>query len=188
MATLAFFVGTTVAVGLTTLPHCPAQDQGPSQSKERTLPSQSSQSKSSDSCIPAVRLSIVIAGLGREGCDIEVKPGNASCRFRALKVSEDGTTVTKSQDGTQHVSPEGHANLELRDVELRGADRTCTVAITVREPGQDPKTVYRGYRLAARPEKGKGAAAGVTTPTFACYLNSPSKSRLVRAEEARMRK
>ncbi len=119
----------------------------------------------------------MIAGLGRAGCDVEIKPGNRSCRFRA--VGENGPAAR------HHVAPEGKAKLELRDVELRGADRTCTVAITVYESGQGPKTVYRGFRLPQR--AGDGAvSASAPVPVFTCYLSSPSK--LARGNDSRTRK
>ena len=86
----------------------------------------------------------MIAGLGRNGCDVEIKPGNASCKFRAL--NENGA------ESRQHVTSAGKATLDLLDIELRGADRTCSVAITVLEPGQPAKTIYRGFRLSARTE------------------------------------
>jgi len=119
---------------------------------------------------------------------VEVKPGNPSCKFRALKVTKDGTIVGPGDEGSQHVSSEGHAYVALRDVELRGADRTCTVAITVREPGQVAKTVYRGFRLAPRAEEGGKAATAKTVPTFTCYLSSPSKSKLAKADDGGTRK
>ncbi len=100
--------------------------------------------------LPTVRLNLAIAGLGAEGCDVEVKPANPSCRFRPSP--------------TRHVSSDGHATIELRDVELRGADKTCTMAITVREPGQPPQTVYRGFRLSSS----KPGAI----PNFTCFISS----------------
>jgi hypothetical protein len=125
-----------------------------------------------------VQLDLVIAGLGQAGCDVEVKPGNASCKFRALN--------ERGAEAGQHVPSDGRAHLQLRDVELRGADRTCTVAITVREPGQASKTIYRGFRIAPpRSIPGKPAAS-TANPAVTCYLTSPSK--LARVEEGRVRK
>jgi hypothetical protein len=100
---------------------------------------------------PTVDLNLVIAGLGREGCDVEVKPADPGCRFRIVT--------------PQHVAATGKATLKLHEVELRGADHTCTMAITVREPGQAPKTIYRGFRLASRP-------SASSAPSFTCYLSS----------------
>ena len=82
-----------------------------------------------------------------------------------------------------HVSSEGRTELELKDVEIRSADHTCTVAITVREPGQASKTIYRGFRMANRPAStAKSATASI--PTFTCYLSS----RLAGVDDARTRK
>ena len=65
-----------------------------------------------------MQLNLVIAGLGTEGCDVEVKPGNASCKFRPIYGNG------KRGETGQHSSTDGRGSLELRDVELRGADRT----------------------------------------------------------------
>jgi hypothetical protein len=83
------------------------------------------------------------------------------------------------------VAPEGKAKLELKDVELRGADRTCTVAITVYESGQGPKTVYRGFRVPHR-SGDPAPRASAPMPAFTCYLSSPSK--LARGDDSRTRK
>ena len=62
-------------------------------------------------------------------------------------------------------------------------DHTCSVAITVREPGQTSKTIYRGFRMANRPASAaKSATASI--PTFTCYLSS----RLAGVDDARTRK
>jgi hypothetical protein len=106
--------------------------------------------KESASQFPAIQLNLVIAGLGTEGCDVEVKPANAGCRFRP--------------SSTEHIPSDGRATIKLRDVELRGADKTCTMAITVREPGQPPQTIYRGFR--------PGSSKVGAVPSFTCYVNS----------------
>jgi hypothetical protein len=104
----------------------------------------------------AIELNLMIAGLGRDGCDVEVKPGTRSCRF---------------QPQTQHVASHGKASLVFRDVEFRGADRNCSFAITVREAGQAPRTIYRGFRMSSRVDPARPAA----TPSFTCFMTSPSK-------------
>ena len=119
----------------------------------------------------------MIAGLSREGCDVEVKPANASCKFRVLN--------DHGKESGQHVPTDGRAKLELRDVELRGADRTVTVAITVRERGQETRTIYRGFRLRPR-SQAAGSSHTLDVPTFTCYLSSPS--RVAKVEESRSRK
>jgi hypothetical protein len=146
-AALALIVGSLIA--LTT--ESSAQDRTPASSPPR-----------------AAKLSLVIAGLGRDGCDVEIKPGNPSCKFRAL--NENG------KESRQHVGSSGKATLDLRDIELRGADRTCSIAITVHEPGQPSKTIYRGFRLTGRSEaSGTPNAKIPPIPTFTCWLSSTMK-------------
>jgi len=124
-------------------------------------------SKGASSSGQRVELNLLIAGLGRDGCDIEVKPGTRSCKF---------------QTQTQHVGSQGKANLVFRDIEFRGADRNCSFAITVREAGQAPRTIYRGFRLSHRAD-----SAGATAPqSFTCFMTSPSKlAGLLRSDRTR---
>jgi len=155
----------------------PETDEAQAERPQNPAPTPSTAPKVADAVVPAVQLNLVIAGLGRAGCEVEIKPGNRSCRFR--------TVGDKGAASRHHVAPEGKAKLELRNVELRGADRTCTVAITVYESGQGPKTVYRGFRLPQR--SGDGASsASPPVPVFTCYLSSPSK--LARGDDSRTRK
>ncbi len=180
MAALALVVGTSIAAGraMPALVSSQAPEKGQTaETKKVNPPAQTSESKRTGMQIPSIRLNLRIAGLGAQGCDVQIKPGNASCKFRPL--------YNERGEDRQHVAPDGTANLELRDVELRGADRTCTIAVTIREPGQAPRTFYRGFRLASKPEEGK-ASRPASVPTFTCFLSSPSK--LARADEARARK
>ena len=112
--------------------------------------SQPEKRKGSGSHFPTIQLNLVIAGLGTEGCDVEVKPANAGCKFRP--------------SSGEHVASDGQATIKLRDVELRGADKTCTMAITVREPGQPPQTIYRGFR--------PGSSKSGAVPSFTCFVSS----------------
>jgi hypothetical protein len=159
MAALALIGATAVAVGRGLSAQAPSPSQQPGPAPDRTSPPAGrapvAAPKRSETHFPAVHLNLVVAGLGREGCDIEVKPANAGSRFRTA--------------ARQHVPSDGRAKFELRDVELRGADHTCTVAITVHEPGQAPKTIYRGFRLTNRASPATEAPA---IPTFMCYLSS----------------
>jgi hypothetical protein len=107
-------------------------------------------SKRSGSLVPSIQINLRIAGLGNEGCDVDVKPANPSCKFRP--------------SSSKHVAPDGYAMIELRDVELRSADKTCTVAITVREQGQPPQTIYRGFR--------PGAPKPGIVPNYTCFISS----------------
>jgi len=180
MAALALVVGTSIAAGRA----MPALDSSQAPEKGQTAetnkvnpPSQSPDPKRPGMRVPSVQLNLRIAGLGGQGCDVQIKPGNASCKFRPL--------YDERTPDFQHVAPDGSADLELRDVELRGADRTCTIAITIREPGQAPRTFYRGFRLASKPVESKTSRPG-SVPTFTCFLSSPSK--LAKADESRARK
>jgi hypothetical protein len=188
MAALALIAGTSIAVGRAMPAPSLITDDGQDQTQQPDPPkprSATTDSKPPMKLIPAVMLDLKIAGLGADGCDVEVKPGNASCRFRAHKLTMEGGKLVRGKEGAQHVSSEGHASLELKDVELRGADRVCAVAITVIEAGQSPKTVYRGFRLPSRPEGGAAAPASAV-PTFTCYLSAPSKVATI--EQTRTRK
>jgi hypothetical protein len=104
----------------------------------------------------AVELRLVIGGLGNSGCDVEVKPGNAGCRFKKQ---------------TSHVSSDGKLTLLFRDVEIRSADRNCSFAITMRESGQTPKTVHRGFRMVSASADSPRSGPRV----FTCFMSSPSK-------------
>jgi hypothetical protein len=180
MAALALIAGTSFAVGraMPALVTNQTPDKSQPSAAERGKPqSQSPDPKASGNTIASIELNLVIAGLGSDGCDVEIKPANTSCKFRPI--------YAKRGEGRQHVAQEGRSKLELRDVELRGADRTCTVAITVREPKQVARTFYRGFRLPARPDS-SATAKPASGPAFTCYLSSPSK--LARADESRTRK
>jgi len=100
-----------------------------------------------------IELRLAIAGLGPKGCDVDVKPGNPTCVFKPQSL---------------HVKADGKLLVSLKDVELRGADRNCAVALTIREEGQPAKTIFRGYRVAADSKPG-------SAESFLCCLSSPSK-------------
>ena len=104
-----------------------------------------------------VELDLKIAGLGRKGCDVEIKPGNNGCKFKPV---------------TQHIDADGKATIKFKDIETQSADRDCTFAITVHEPGQAEKTVKRGLRLKSPGNPGQ---------SLNCFLSSPSK--IARAEQ-----
>jgi hypothetical protein len=168
MAALALLGGTSIVVGRGLLAEVPvpppAQQPVGDQTQGRDhgpppAPSQAQAPKPSEATFPTVRLNLVIAGLGRAGCDVEVKPANAGCKFHTA--------------APRHVPSDGRAILELRDVELRGADHTCTLAI---KPGQSPKTLYRGFRLAGRPVNPSASSASSSAsspiPSLTCYLST----------------
>jgi hypothetical protein len=143
------------------------QDQEKSAAQEQDKVRETDKDRSSRPADPnyqSVQLNLVIAGLGREGCDVDIKPGNRGCRFQPV---------------SRHISSQGKATLALRDIELRSADRNCTFAITVRESGQAPKTIYRGFRV---PLRSTTTPDSTTIPSFTCFMSSPSK--LAKLEEA----
>ena len=174
MAALALIGVTSILIGRGLSAKGPGSAQKPDQAKNQEKPqpmpltTEVQKPKPSDSNFTRVQLNLVVAGLGREGCDVEVKPANAGCRFRA--------------PSPQHISSGGQAKVELKDVEIRGADHTCTVAITIREPGQTPKTVYRGFRL-TNPRSGSPSATS-SIPSFPCYLSS----RMAEVDKERTRR
>lgn len=113
--------------------------------------------------IDQIELKLVIAGLSGEGCEVEVKPGNPRVDFKPQ---------------TFRVPSNGRASVTLKDVELLGMDRNCAFAVVVREKGQDPKTIYRGFRLPAESSAGRAGAL-----SFTCFLSSASRiAELERAD------
>jgi hypothetical protein len=113
-----------------------------------------------------VKLELRIAGVGRQGCDVEIRPGHAGCSFRPV---------------SKHINGKlgwGEWMLIFDDVQSQSADRDCAFSITIREPGHADRTVHRGLRLAPpKPDQ--------PTPvqTLTCFLNSPSM--LARTESER---
>ena len=191
MAALALIAGTTIAVGRAIPAPSPTAEAGQGQAP-RADPSggrsqgQSAKPKPSDEPIKSILLNLEIAGLGREGCDVEVTPGNPSCKFGVINLKREGSKFVRGKDGAQHVSSVGHAVVELQNVELRGADRTCSVKITVHESGQPTKVVYRGFRIPVRSQAEASTASSQPPLNFRCLLSAASK--MADADQARTRK
>jgi Ni/Co efflux regulator RcnB len=193
MAVLALIAAASIAAGRAmqaeSATEAQAQEQAPRRDTQgassKTTDNKGTVARSTTPVIPVVHLNLRIAGLGREGCEVEVKPGNASCKFGVRNVTENGEVFEKGAEGPQHVPPTGYAYVDLRDLELRGADRVLTVAVTVREPGQAPKTIFRGFRVPLKDDAGASKNAA-TVPVFTCFLNAASKiARLDGAPAAR---
>ena len=106
-----------------------------------------------------VSLSLRLDGLSAAGAEIEIKPGHAGCRFEAIKL----------QTKTHPKMSEGKLVLDPFEVESVSADRDCSFVITLREPGQDDKTVRRTIRLTPAAE-GKPAKP----QDLICYISSNS--------------
>jgi hypothetical protein len=167
---LVLAVGTSLFLGLQTLAQNVSSD--PAQVKPAAKPQEKTgakdQGQPDGSTGHPVELNVMIAGLGRDGCDVEVKPGNRGSRFQAQ---------------TLHVRSQGKARFLFRDIELRGADRTCTFAITVRETGQASRTIYRGFRITPRADADRAAPGA---QSFTCFMSSPSKlAGLTRSDRTR---
>jgi hypothetical protein len=167
---LVLAVGTSLFIGLQSqaqkVINEPGQDKPAAKPQEKTAATD--QGKPGGSTSHPVELNVMIAGLGRDGCDVEVKPGNRGSRFQAQ---------------TLHVRSQGKARFLFRDIELRGADRTCTFAITVRETGQTSRTIYRGFRITPRPDADSATSGPLS---FTCFMSSPSKlAGLARSDRTR---
>lgn len=179
MATLVLMVGTAILLGLAAWAQKTSADQAPPEAGNQVAPkpaakpaetSPSCDTKGEGSHAHRLELNLIIAGLGQEGCEIEVKPGNRGSRFQAQR---------------KHVGAKGEARFLFKDIELRGADHNCTFAITLEEPKQASRTIYRGFRVIPR---GTAGATTVTTaiPSFTCYMNAPSKlARLEHSSQSR---
>jgi hypothetical protein len=100
------------------------------------------------------------------GCKIEVKPANPTCRFttKVIEVPAGSSKAVKKEKVT------------LDDVEIRGADRNLSVAITIHEVDGTNKTVYRGYRVVAAPKPGQ-------VEQFTCWMTSASRSAVIAAPD-----
>jgi hypothetical protein len=108
-----------------------------------------------------VQISVVVAGLSTQGCDVEIKPKHGGCQFRPVRT---------------HIASEGMAVVLLKDVKNYSADREGAFEIAIQEPGQAKRTFTRGGRLAP-----PGSVSSLTW-----YFNSPSK--IARAEQTSERR
>jgi hypothetical protein len=120
-----------------------------------------------DSAPARVKLDLRISGLGPQGCDVEIAPGNMDCKFRPVRHH------LSQHDANGYTIP-------FDDVRTTSADRNCMFAITIREPGQPVKTVRRGLRIVPASDEQFSAQL------LSCYLSSPSK--LAKASEMRERR
>jgi hypothetical protein len=104
-----------------------------------------------------VNLDLLITGLGRDGCTVAIKPGHAACQFKPVEKKVEPS------------ASDGSLTLDTIIIAARslGADRDCSFAITIKEPGRPPRTFRRGLRLALR-EPGQPAPV----QGLKCYLNN----------------
>ena len=167
MAAVVLLAGSTVLLSGVALsqksgsdqPAVGAEVQTAATPKTRDSQNPSVQERKPTANTQTVELSLLIAGLSQEGCEVEIKPGTRSTRFQPQHL---------------HVESQGKAKFVFRDIEVRGADRNCTFAITVHEPGQASRTIFRGFRIASRPAPAP-VQASQEAQRFTCYMNSPSK-------------
>lgn len=190
MAALALIAGTSIAVGRAMPAQSSTRESGSAQNAQVDSSSASSQpqtakSKPADRAIKSIFLNLEIAGLGRGGCDVEITPGNPACKFGVINLKREQGKLVPGKPGAQHVSSEGHAVVELQNVELRNADHTCMVKITVRESGQTPKVVYRGFRIPAQNPSASPEGSGHSL-SFTCLMSASSK--VANIDQARARK
>jgi hypothetical protein len=162
MATLVLSAGSTVLLDPAVRAQQPGPEAEPTRAEAPNRPQSKPDAGGADKSPQTpggqpLELNLLIAGLRRDGCEVEVKPGNRGTRF---------------QPQTQHIGAAGKASFVFRDIEIRGADHNCSFAITMRETGQAPKTIYRGFRITSRVTPGTSPTA---IQSFTCYMNSPSK-------------
>lgn len=108
-----------------------------------------------------VQLQLQVSGLADRGCMLEIRPAHPGCRFEPVRRRIEG------------YAPGGHATLKPIAIAATslGADRDCTFAITLQEPGQPPRTYRRGLRLVpaepGRPAPVQTLRAFLSAPTLA---------------------
>jgi hypothetical protein len=118
-----------------------------------------------------VRLQLQITGLSSKGCVLKVAPAHPGCKFKAIERridsgNADGMIRLKEPIVLQATST--------------AADRDCSFAITIQEPGLPPQTYRRGLRLVP-------GVAGQPAPiqTLKVYLSAPSIAARDAAGKAR---
>ena len=118
-----------------------------------------------------VTLQLQLSGIGRQGCVVEIKPAHPACKFKAMKFKVAGL----SSDRAVALDP------IVFDACSTSADRDCSFAITIREPGQAPRTFQRGFRLLEPTSE-----TPVPEKTLKCYLSASVLAK--RAEGATPRR
>lgn len=115
-----------------------------------------------------VNLQLQILGLGQDGCEVEVRPAHAECKFDSV--------VKKIDRGA------GSAKLDLPfTVESSHADRDCSFKIIVKEPGRPIRTFHRGVRLTT-------PVAGQPVPVQTCKYTVSTASLAAREEMSKTRR
>lgn len=107
-----------------------------------------------------VRLQLKITGLPAGGCLLKIAPAHPGCEFPVI---ERKIAARPGSGGMAVMEP------IVVKATSTGADRDCSFAITLQEPGQPPQTFRRGVRLVP-PEPGKAAPV----KDLRVYLSAPS--------------
>lgn len=108
-----------------------------------------------------VVIELQVQGLSKEGCVVEIAPGHPGCKFKKVRYKVDNARVL----------------LQPIEVTSLSADRDCSFAITIKEPGMPEKTIKRGMRL-IRPDSGSAKPEAKIT----CYLATPSQVQQAKVE------
>ena len=141
MAALALIGVTSILIGrgFSAQGPNPAQTNPPKNSEEAKPETEAP--KPADSQFARIRLNLVIAGLGQDGCMVEVKPANAGCKFRP--------------PAPLRVSSEGRTELELKDVEIRTPTRLVPWRSPFVSPVKPPRPSIAGsgWRIDPRPPR-----------------------------------
>jgi hypothetical protein len=106
-----------------------------------------------------IKLELRIAGLGKDGCEVEIKPAHAACEFDVIK---------------QKVDRRGFLDPTPFLAKSASADHDCTFAIVIREPGKPPRTLRRGIRLDPQVD-----GASVPKRRLPCYVSAQVASKVI---------
>jgi hypothetical protein len=176
MAALAVLIPAALVLCLSLAPHPATADDPPA---DEPAPAQASRPEAHEDEADAdlsvasegdpaavankVRLKLNINGLGAKGGILEIRPGHKGCSFKpiVLKVNP----PRDARVGEPLALPQDIV-VVARSL---NADRDCTFAITIEEPGQEPKTYRRGLRLDLA-EEGRP----LPEQTLKCFLSTPS--------------
>ncbi len=104
-----------------------------------------------------VNLQLRIAGLESDSCIVEIKPAHPGCEFQPI--------VKKVERERSGIISIDRIPILARST---GANRDCSFAITIKEPGQPDKTFRRGMRLTAQ-----DAGEAVPVKSLRIYLSAP---------------
>jgi hypothetical protein len=110
-----------------------------------------------------VVMELQIQGLTKEGCIVEISPGHPGCKFKKVRYKVDSPRVL----------------LQPIEVTSLSADRDCSFAITIKEPGMPEQTIRRGMRL-SRPD----TPDSVPQSKLTCYFATPSQAQQARSEKS----